>query len=132
MSEPRWQFSVRDLLIATTIVSICLAVGVHFAGFMFVLIALGVMQAALLLAGDSLIRPQNRRALAFATAGSWATVGSGLLVLLLSALLQDESLKSRSIAATWVLEACLAIGSAIAYAVAAMRWRQLVPREKSE
>jgi hypothetical protein len=128
----RWQFSVRDLLIATTIISICLAVGVHFAGFMFVLIAIGVMQAAILLAGDWLIRPQNRRALAFATAGSWATVGSGLLVLLLSAVLNDQSLRSRSEAATLALEACLAVGCVTAYLVAAIRWRQLMPRDETE
>jgi hypothetical protein len=128
----RWQFSVRDLLIATTIISICLAIGVHFAGFMFVLITIGVMQAAILLAGDWLIRPQNRRALAFATAGSWATVGSGLLVLLVSAIFQDESLRSRSELATWLLEACLAVGCMIAYVVAAIRWRQLAPRGDSK
>jgi len=132
MSEPRWQFSVRDLLIATTVISICLAVGVHFAGFMFVLIAIGVMQAAILLAGDWLIRPQNRRALAFATAGSWATVGSGLLVLLVSTIFNQESLLSRSKIATSALEGCLAIGCVIAFVVAAIRWRQLLPPQKPE
>jgi hypothetical protein len=128
----RWQFSIRDLLIATTIISICLAVGVHFAGFMFVLIALGVMQAAILLAGDWLIRPRNRRALAFATAASWATVGSGLLVLLVSTIFNEQSLRSRSEVATWALEACLAVGCVIAYVVAAIRWRQLMPRDEAK
>jgi hypothetical protein len=132
VSEPRWQFSVRDLLIAMTVISICLAVGVHFAGFMFVLIAIGVMQAGILLAGDWLIRPQNRRALAFATAASWATVGSGLLVLLISTIFNHESLLLRSKIATSALEVCLAIGCVIAYVAAATRWRQLSPREKVE
>jgi hypothetical protein len=133
MGEPRWQFSVRDLLIAMTVISICLAIGVHFAGFMFVLIAIGVMQAGILLAGDWLIRPQNRRALAFATSASWATVGSGLLVLLISTIFNHESLLLRSKIATAALEVCLAIGCVIAYVAAATRWRQLSPpREKSE
>jgi len=132
MREPHWQFSVRDLLIATTIISICLAVGVHFAGFMFVLITIGVMQAAILLAGDWLIRPQNRRALAFATAGSWATVGSGLLVLLVGAVYQDQVTGTPQAIPAWLLEGCLAVGCAIAYVVAAIRWRQLAPRDDSK
>jgi hypothetical protein len=127
MSEPRWQFSLRNLLIAVTIISVWLAVGVHYVGFMFVLVPIIAVQAAMLLALDWLIRPQNRRALAFVTAGSWAVIGSGLLVLLGSTLLNEQALLSRSEAGTRVLEACLAVGGLVAYVVAAKRWRQLKP-----
>ena len=121
--KTRLQFSVRDLLVATTLVSICLAIGVHFAGFMFVFIVVGVLQVAMLLIGDWLIRPENRRALAFSTAGSWATVGSGLLVLGGRATYGLITAGGKEM--SWGLAACLFVGAVMCYVLAALRWRQL-------
>jgi hypothetical protein len=55
-----WQYSLRGLLIVTAVVSIVLAIGVRFAGLMYVLGALVVIQVATILAADWLIRPQHR------------------------------------------------------------------------
>ncbi len=121
--RPGLQFSVRDLLIVTTIVSICLAVGVHFAGFLFVVVTIGLIQVAILLAADWLIRPENRRVFAFVTAGSWATLGSGLLVLSLRAIY--EAIDASDPRGSSTLALCLAIGAGVCYLLAALRWRRL-------
>jgi hypothetical protein len=118
-----FQFSVRDLLIATTIVSICLAIGVHFVGLMFVVAVIGLLQVGVLLAGDWLIRPENRRALAFVTTGSWATLGSGLLVLSLRAIY--AAFDARDPSATSTLAISLGVGAALCYLLAAYRWKKL-------
>jgi hypothetical protein len=76
-----WQYSLKGLFIVVAVVSICLAIGVHFAGWMFLLLAFGVIQAGTLFAADWLIRPQNRKWLAIVTAISWTIVGSGFLAL---------------------------------------------------
>jgi hypothetical protein len=133
----RLQFSVRDLLIATTVVSICLAFGVHFAGFTFVVVVVGIVQITVLLAGDWLIRPQNRRALAFASAGSWATLGSGFLVLSLGAIFGSlgESfvlLSARIGDLSWWVALGLGIGAATCYGLAAVRWRQLTQPQANQ
>lgn len=111
-----------------TIVSACLAVGVHFVGFMFVVLTLALVQVAALLAGDWLIRPENRRALAFVTAGSWATLGSGLLVLAIRAVYEvfyeGTNSPGKAEAAT-MLAILLVVGAAFCYLFAAFRWRQL-------
>lgn len=125
------QFSVRDLLVTMTIVSICLAVGVHFVGFMFVVIVMAGVQVSTLLAGDWLIRPQNRRVLAFVTAGSWTTLGSGLLVLairaMLNAIYERTNSPDKAEAAT-MLAILLVVGAVFCYLFAAFRWRQLTER----
>lgn len=114
-----------------TIVSACLAIGVHFVGFMFVVVALGMVQVSALLAGDWLIRPQNRRALAFVTAGSWATLGSGLLVVairaILDAIYEGTNSPGKAEAAT-MLAILLAVGAAFCYLFATVRWRRLTRR----
>jgi hypothetical protein len=66
-----WQFSLRSLLLATTVVSICLAIGTYFAGVAFAVFVLVLLQVAMLFSVDWLIRPANRRMLAFVAAGSW-------------------------------------------------------------
>jgi len=67
---PEWQFSLRRLLIATTVVSLCLAVGTYLAGVAFIIFAVVLIEVATLLSVDWLIRPANRPLLAFVTAGS--------------------------------------------------------------
>lgn len=153
MSESRWQFSLRGLLLLTTLVSICLAIGVHFAGFMVVFIAIGVTQVTMMLCADWLIRPQNRRALAFATAASWTTIGSGLLILGVRALyaaadtlnssaysttstqgvtLNDEQELANFVhtayGASSALGVSLTAAGVVCYIAAIVRWRQLSKR----
>src|SRR3954463_8190863 len=76
-----WQFSLRSLLIATTAVSVVMVLGMYLVGIAFVVFGIVLIQATILLAGDWLIRPANRRLLAFVTAGSWMVAGSGLLMI---------------------------------------------------
>jgi hypothetical protein len=76
-----WQFSLRSLLIATAAVSVVMVLGMYLAGIAFVVFVIILIQATTLIAGDWLIRPANRRLLAFVTAGSWMVAGSGLLMI---------------------------------------------------
>ena len=122
-SKRAWQFSVRSLLIVTAIVSICLAIGVHFAGVMFALAVAAAVQVVMLISADWLIRPQNRRALAFVTAGFWIALGSALLVVGVRAVFVFDGTKSEP--ARWMF-AWLLVGIGIfCYYVAAKRWRRL-------
>jgi hypothetical protein len=120
---PTWQFSLRSLLIATALVSVCLAIGVYITGFMFALAVVALIQVATLLSADWLIRPQNRRALAFVTAGSWIVLGSALLVVGVREVFVFYGTKSEP--ARWMF-AWLLVGIGIlCYYVAAKRWRRL-------
>ena len=121
-NEP-WQFSLRSLLIVTAVVSVCLAIGVHFAGAMAVVIAFGAIQAGMLLAADWLICPAQRRVLAFVTAGSWSILGSGLIVLGGREAYQLSGTTDEGISRISAL--CLIIGGAFCYYVASKRWRRL-------
>jgi hypothetical protein len=125
-----WQFSLRSLLIATTIVSVCLAIGVHFAGLIFAVAAVGLTQAAMLLSADWLIRPQNRRALAFVTAGSWIVLGSSLLVI--GGGQVYGAFKSDDARAAWMLGGCLIAGGLSCYLLAAKRWRSLTQADRAD
>jgi hypothetical protein len=123
-SRTPWQYSLRGLLIVTTVVSICLTVGVYFAGVLFVLGFIALIQVATLLAADWLIRPQNRRALAVVSAGSWLILGSGLVLVgsrLLYLLVRDDG----GIAA-WVVAVCLATAGLYCFYIARNRWRRLI------
>lgn len=122
-SRPRFQFSVRDLLVATTVVSVCLAIGIHFVGFMTVVGTLCVAQVVVLLVSDWLIRPENRRALVFATTGIWAILGSGLFLLALPAIFQATEPATSRASAT--LAICLTLGAGLSYFMAVYRWRKM-------
>lgn len=129
MNEPRWQFSLRGMLLLTTIVSICLAIGVHFAGFMAVFIAIGVVQVAALLSADWLIRPQNRRALAFVTASCWIVIGSGLFLgalrTIATAVLADQDSWG------WLFASLLIVAALACFYLALQRWRKLAVQSSS-
>ena len=122
-AAPVWQFSLRTLLIVTALVSVCLAIGVHFAGFMFALVVIGLIQVATLLSADWLIRPQNRRALAFVAAGSWIVLGSGLLIVGVREFFLFYGTKSEP--AKWMFTWCLVGAGVSCYYIAAKRWRRL-------
>jgi hypothetical protein len=72
----RWQFSLRGMFVVTGIVAACLAAGYYFPTAILVLLLLGLTQAAIVFAGDWLVRPTNRRPLAIVVALSWLLFGS--------------------------------------------------------
>ena len=121
-TPPEWQFSLRSLFIVTTIVSIGLAVGNYFAGFMFVAGVVAMIQVAILFTADWLIRPANRRALAFVTAGSWIVMGSGVAIIAITQFHGAITNQSRLQA---LLAAGLTFTAVICFYTAAHRWRSL-------
>jgi hypothetical protein len=125
-----WQFSLRTLLIATALISVILALGVHLTGFMFALVVIALVQVATLLSADWLIRPQNRRALAFVTAGSWMVLGSGLFVVGVREVL--VRIGTDSGLAIWIFAWCLISIGIICYYIAAKRWRRLTSRHSAD
>jgi hypothetical protein len=127
-----WQFSVRDLLALTTVVSICLAVGTYFAGIIFALVALGIVQAALLLSADWLIWPQNRHLLAFVTAGAWLTTGSGLSILGIGQLIAPLIVSDAYSELGWALGVAFIAAGVLCIYIAVRRWRQLSSPRSSQ
>jgi hypothetical protein len=118
-----WQYSLRGLLIVTAVVSIVLAIGIHFAGVMLVVGVMALIQVATLLASDWLIRAQNRRALAAVSSGSWIILGSGLVVIsgqqMYGLIGTNGSVEAR------VFAACLLAAGAYCCYIARKRWRRL-------
>jgi hypothetical protein len=122
-----WQFSLRSLLIAVTVASILLAIGVHFGGILVALAAVGVSQAGMLLSADWLIRPAHRRALAFVTAASWALIGSTFVIGAVAAI--DRIVKNFANSAfSWSVTIVLFVAGALSFYVAKRRWQQLTVR----
>jgi hypothetical protein len=127
-AAPVWQFSLRGLLVATALISVVLAIGVHLTGYMFALVVIALIQVATLLSADWLIRPQNRRALAFVTAGSWAVLGSGLLIVGIREVflrVGTDALATYIDLAIWIFALCLISFGIVCYYIAAKRWRRL-------
>lgn len=126
-----WRYSLRALLVTTTILSIAMALGTIFIGLILVALVVLLLQVIPLLAADWLIRPANRRALAFVTAGSWILVGSGLLILAARmALAADVQGANRAV--SWGGGLISLVFAAASYAFAWRRWRQLTARLSSE
>jgi hypothetical protein len=117
------QFSLRSLLLLTTIVSIGLAIGVHFGGVMVVVVAAGLILADTLLSADWLIRPQNRRALAFVTASSWIIVGSGLFIGALHSIATGALARHDDWG--WFFAGFLIVAAVASFYIASIRWRKL-------
>ena len=118
-----WQFSLRSLLLATTVVSICLAIGTYFAGVAFAVFVLVLLQVVMLLSVDWLIRPANRRMLAFVAAGSWIILGSGMLMISFSLAYDRNSSGDRSI--FWAVIMLISLAAPICYFVVWRRWKRL-------
>jgi hypothetical protein len=117
------QFSLRSLLVLTTIVSIGLAIGVHFGGVMVVVVAAALILVGTFLSADWLIRPQNRRALAFVTASAWIVVGSGMLMAGLQTISSAASLGKADLG--WTMGSVLIAAGVLCYYIASRRWRKL-------
>jgi hypothetical protein len=124
VAVPReWQFSLRSLLLATTVVSICLAIGTYFAGIAFAAFVLILLQVVMLFSVDWLIRPANRRMLAFVTAGSWIILGSGMLTI--SFALAYDRLSSGDRSIFWAVIMLISLAAPFCYFVAWRRWKRL-------
>lgn len=121
-----WQFSLRSLFVLTTAASIFLAIGVHYGGFTVVAIAAGLILAGGLLSAEWLIRPQNRRALAFVTASAWIVIGSGIAMLGVETFVTTNSLGKQELG--WPVGAVLIAAGLFCYVIATWRWMKLAPK----
>jgi hypothetical protein len=89
-----------------------------------------LIQVVMLFVGDWLIRPQNRRALAFVTAASWAIVGSGFVMVGIHEAYRLKSpaeylAGSRTDRFNSASAIFLLLAGAFCYFLAGLRWRQL-------
>jgi hypothetical protein len=75
-----WQFSLLSLLVVTTVVSICLAIGVSFPRIAVAAVAIGLVEAGILYLGDWLIRSRGGRTVMQVVSIMWALLGSAMLV----------------------------------------------------
>ena len=110
----------------TTVASIFLAIGIHYGGFTVVAIAAGLILAGALLTADWLIRPQNRRSLAFVTASAWIVIGSGIAMLGVEAFVTTNALGKQELG--WPVGAVLIAAGLFCYVIAAWRWMKLAPK----
>jgi hypothetical protein len=124
-----WQFSLRSLLLATTVISICLAIGTYFAGVAFAAFVLVLLQVAMLFSVDWLIRPANRRVLAFVAAGSWIVLGSGLLIVSVSLAYGPISAGNRN--GVWIAIVFLSLAVPFCYLFAWRRWKRLTAQRRA-
>jgi hypothetical protein len=131
-----WQFSLRGLLISTTIVSACLALGTYLAGIAFAVFVLVLLQVLLLLSIDWLIRPANRRLLAFVTGGTWMLTGSGLLAIAAKLMLSVPAANTVSSDVNpevlWSLGLVLAPAAVFCYWFGWRRWRRLSAQRRAK
>jgi uncharacterized membrane protein YqgA involved in biofilm formation len=129
VTVPReWQFSLRSLLLVTTVVSICLAIGTYFAGVAFAAFVLVLLQVVLLFSVDWLIRPANRLMLAFVAAGSWLILGSGMLIISFTLAYGRISTGDRSV--FWVVIMLITLAAPFCYWFAWRRWKRLTAQRR--
>jgi hypothetical protein len=126
VSVPReWQFSLRSVLLVTTVASICLAIGTNFVGVAlaaFVLVLLQVVILVILFSVDWLIRRTSRRMLAFVAAGSWIVLGSGLLIVSFSLAYGRQAAGDRS--GVWIAIMFITLTAPVCYWFAWSRWKR--------
>jgi hypothetical protein len=125
-----WQFSLKSLFVVTTFMSIAMALGTVFLGVALALLVIVLVQVAALLLADWLIRPANRRILAFVTAGSWIIFGSGMLIVAARFAL-DPAQREQLGDTAWPICTFFAIGAGICYWCGRLRWRQLTASRDS-
>lgn len=119
-----WQFSLGGLMVVTTAVSVIMAFGTYLVGFWFVVFVIVLTQVATLVATDWLIRPANRPALAFVTAVTWITAGSGFLIL--GATMIFAKVASDFIMYTWPVVAIFVCTAIFCFWSAWRKWRLLM------
>jgi hypothetical protein len=125
-----WQYSLRSLFVVTTVASIGLAIGVHYGGFVVVAVAAGLIFVGGLLAADWLIRPENRRPLAFVTASAWFVIGSGIAMLGVETFFRATSLGKQELG--WSVGAIFVVAGLFCYGIALWRWRKLAtPKDRT-
>ena len=124
-----WQFSLRSLLLVTTAVSICLAIGTYFVGIAFAAFVLILLQVVMLFSIDWLIRPANRRMLAFVAAGSWIILGSGLLIV--SFTLAYGRLAAGDKNGVWIAIMFITLAAPVCYFFAWRRWKRLTSQRRA-
>jgi hypothetical protein len=134
LEKPPWQFSLRELFIVTAIVALCLGIGYLFPTTVTIVVMCGVVQAAIALAADWLIRPTRRRTLAFVTVAVWTTLGAVCWLLLGGTLLltgyleldrdsNPDRIRGALITAIW-----LATAGACSWFLAFRNWRKMSAR----
>jgi hypothetical protein len=130
VSVPReWQFSLRSLLLVTTVASICLAIGTYFVGVAFAAFVLVLLQVVMLFSVDWLIRPANRRMLAFVAAGSWIVLGSGMLIISFSLAYGRLAAGDRS--GVWIAIMLITLAAPVCYLFAWRRWKRLTTQRRA-
>jgi hypothetical protein len=118
-----WQFSLRSLLLVTTVVSICVAMGTYFVGVAFAAFVLVLLEVVALFSFEWLIRPVNRRLLSFVVTGSWIILGSGMLIVSFS--LAYGRLAAGDTSDVWFAIMFIALTAPVCYFVAWRRWKRL-------
>lgn len=126
-----WQFSLKSLFVVTTVLSIAMALGTIFLGVALVLLVIVMVQVATLLLADWLIRPANRRILAFVTAGSWIIFGSGMLIVA-ARFAFDPAQRDQLGDMVWPISTFFAIGAAFCYWCGRVRWQQLTANRRTQ
>src|SRR5689334_18678320 len=123
----QWQFSLRGLMFATAVVSVIMALGAYLVGAAFVIFVVVLVESASLLSFEWLIRPANRRFLAFTTAGCWAVLGSALLII--GVKVGCGIVMGSTDPEFWAAVIALSIFAVACYGFAWHRWRQLRPKQ---
>jgi hypothetical protein len=124
-----WQFSLRSLLLVTTAVSICLAIGTYFVGIAFAAFVIVLLQVVMLFSVDWLIRAANRRMLAIVVACSWIILGSGLLLVSFS--LAGGRLAAGDRSEVWIAIMVITLTAPICYFFAWRRWKRLTAQRRA-
>jgi hypothetical protein len=112
-----WQFSLLWLFALTTIVSICLALGVNFPEVLIGLLIVGVGQVAVLYSADWLMRSRGGRMLSQLSALLWAIFGAALLT---AGWLVSPGGNAGTISSA--LSISLIVGGALCWLIAWQRW----------
>lgn len=141
--SPRFQFSVRDLLVTTAIVSLCAVVNLYILAFLLVAALFFIAVVEMTFATDRLIRalvrseptatpemsgltihPESRRTLGYFSVSTWAFLGSGLLVLTFHEI-HRQLVRQANDQILLTPAVCLLLGVGLCFFMAAYRRRRL-------
>lgn len=116
-----WQFSLLGLFVVTTIVAICLALGVHFPRIVIGLLVLGLLQVFVLFSADWLMRSQGGKTVRQVASCVWAILGSALLFAAWGAVGVGNA-GSLSPGVSTTLAIVFAAGGVMCWIIARQRW----------